>query len=74
MKRACPESWPTGITSLLHQDIPCDKDAKHRGWHVSASGDVKWTGKLTDEERAERDRMRAHHDAVILSATMYGGN
>lgn len=50
MKEQCPEFWPTGVkVGLL---IPCAKDVKHRGTHVNAAQDLRWTGKMTAEERA----------------------
>jgi hypothetical protein len=50
MKDTCPEYWPTGVkVGLL---IPCVHGEKHRGMHINAAGDLRWTGKMTDDERA----------------------
>lgn len=63
----CPESWPTGIKHGL--DVACERAAKHRGWHTNADHDLKWSGRLTADERAQRDEVRAAWSAATTPAT-----
>ena len=40
------------LTECVHKE-------GHRGWHRSADGREKWTGKLTEEEAEVADHLRA---------------
>lgn len=62
----CPQAWHGG----LHDGLPvkllieCRFPAKHRGWHRNADGTVSWGGKLTPEEMATAEALRAERSAA----------
>jgi len=52
----CKQAWHGGLkTGLL---VECRYEAKHRGRHRNATGDLEWGGKLTAEEELLADELR----------------
>ena len=52
----CTEAWPTGISVGL--DRPCARAVKHTSWHRDATGDLSWSGRMTDDDRDALDLLR----------------
>ena len=53
----CPEAWPGGVIAGI--DAPCRREFGHPGRHKVAGGDLSWSGRMTDQERAALGQMRA---------------
>lgn len=53
----CPQAWHGGLPAGLL--VECRFEARHRGQHRNAAADIAWGGKLTDDEHALADALRA---------------
>jgi hypothetical protein len=62
----CPQAWHGGLPAGLLRD--CKYVAGHRGAHRDLSGDLSWSGKLTDEELALAEKIRTAPLAVVTAA------
>lgn len=54
---SCPQAWHGGLPAGLL--VECRYTPGHRGRHRNAAGDLEWSGKLTDDEVALADALRA---------------
>lgn len=61
MSDPCPQAWHGGLDAGLLRE--CRLDAGHRGQHRHASGDLVWSGKLTEAEHARAVELREAREA-----------